>query len=558
MPPLKRARRAALSRWSTQVAAGIRGRLKKESQSPPPENLPDLIWMDGAMVELPPLNEDVFAQLKWDKKADLLADGRTLYRGTSERTIRRKAAMKKAAQESSKNESKITNYFHKAGTNEDQKLRAVLKAVNEAEEKENEELLRNLQQEARERDRKKIADSVSSLNDLLFTGKSASSPANLMRPIEIRRLHSIHLYLKALQSGEKKEDAAKKISVALWNNSKSYYPKVIPLWTKSYLRDGFLPISDQGKHAKSESLLDDPDIKFAACNWLRNCPRTQRKVANLKTHLEQVIFVHRFGPGNSSTVSESTVLKYMHLWGFEYKPDTKEMYVDGHERDDVVEYRKDWSKRMVNYRKRMTEWEGEEMEIPLEPESLEVQYGREKELVMVTHDECTFYANDDKSTNWKAKGESYIKKKGPGLSVMVSDFLCACHGPLKITKEQGTELNIAEKDQQARNLLKAGRGREGYWESADMIEAVAKAIRIFNLVHPNQQGVFIFDQSTNHNAYGNDALLVNRMVWKEKPESECKYKFKSTTFEKDGVLMNQNMFYLKNGVSYFKGIKMVS
>ena len=78
--------------------------------------------------------------------------------------------------------------------------------------------------------------------------------------------------------------------------------------------------------------------------------------------------------------------------GFVYKDSRKDVYFDGHEREDVVNYRNEvflniWqeaSRRFVIFNEDGS-WE--------KPPSL--QPG-EKPLVLVTHDESTFNANDGK------------------------------------------------------------------------------------------------------------------------------------------------------------------
>jgi hypothetical protein len=71
-------------------------------------------------------------------------------------------------------------------------------------------------------------------------------------------------------------------------------------------------------------------------------------------------------------------------------------------------------------------------------------------------------------------------------------------------------------------------------------------------------GVFLFDQSTNHNAYPADALLASRMTLN--PKVEKKWTFKDGWFAKDGLRVDQPMFLKpdENGVRKFKGIKLVS
>jgi hypothetical protein len=56
---------------------------------------------------------------------------------------------------------------------------------------------------------------------------------------------------------------------------------------------------------------------------------------------------------------------------------------------------------------------------------LEGKYrGQAFRLILVTHDESTFYANDRRPTGWISKSEKgKPQPKGEGQSIMVSDFL---------------------------------------------------------------------------------------------------------------------------------------
>ena len=59
------------------------------------------------------------------------------------------------------------------------------------------------------------------------------------------------------------------------------------------------------------------------------------------------------------------------------------------------------------------------------------QVGRFK-LVLVTHDESTFYANDRRKTKWTHTSQAATPQpKGEGASIMVSDFLVPEWGRLK-------------------------------------------------------------------------------------------------------------------------------
>ena len=62
----------------------------------------------------------------------------------------------------------------------------------------------------------------------------------------------------------------------------------------------------------------------------------------------------------------------------------------------MVAYRKEWLKRMFEYKRCMKYFDGNILDITLEP----YLGPEEKEFVQVTHDECHFYANDGRRRIW--------------------------------------------------------------------------------------------------------------------------------------------------------------
>lgn len=90
----------------------------------------------------------------------------------------------------------------------------------------------------------------------------------------------------------------------------------------------------------------------------------------------------------------------------------------------------------------MNAYKGEDMDtVTLNLEEGEIEH------VLVTRDESTFYSNDNKQVLWLEYGESVLRKKGPGGSIMVSDFLCACHGPMKLDPKTAKEKKICQPKQ---------------------------------------------------------------------------------------------------------------
>lgn len=367
------------------------------------------------------------------------------------------------------------------------------------------------------------------------------------------RYSAVKYYFEKRLEGFNKGDASKAAAKFHWENaSKFYRPNAIVCWAKEFLENEKLSEHSQGAHTKRLSLLSDNDIKKEILDFIIKTAPAQRKLDLFLEYINNEVIPSSLGvPG---TITKTTLAAYLEKWGYSYRENKKAIFFDGHEREDVVAYRNDWSQRMVQYMELSEFYEGDNMETVLEPV---IEQGKQK-IVFVTHDESTFYANDGKNNLWLAEGETLIRKKGQGSSLMVSEFQCPCHGTMR------------DKGWIARTFLKAGVGRDGWWTSAEMINQLKNdAIPLFNMLHPGCTAVFLFDNSSNHSAYADDALVASRMplnerIWKE----DEKFQFRDTEAKlTDGTMLRQSFFYEKTtrvktsrgGMAtkkdrYFKGI----
>ena len=145
---------------------------------------------------------------------------------------------------------------------------------------------------------------------------------------------------------------------------------------------------------------------------------------------------------------------------------------------------------------------------------------------------------------------------------MVSDFLCECHGSLKLPKQTAETLNLPEK---ARAIIQPGKNKDGWWKSTDMVKQLRDtAIPIFEALHPgcigrnsgvqlivysdvyltsSFAGVFCFDQSSNHNAFSSDALVTSRMILNLKPAEKMDWAFRDGWYVVDGMKVAQSLFF---------------
>ncbi len=90
---------------------------------------------------------------------------------------------------------------------------------------------------------------------------------------------------------------------------------------------------------------------------------------------------------------------WLHDMGFNVRRITKRVYVDGHERQDVVEYRGDFLKRMTALGFLHASNAPSEEAAVLLP-TVDVSPDHEKTIFWF-HDESSYNANDDQTTMWK-------------------------------------------------------------------------------------------------------------------------------------------------------------
>ena len=91
-------------------------------------------------------------------------------------------------------------------------------------------------------------------------------------------------------------------------------------------------------------------------------------------------------------------------------------------------------------------------------------------------------------------------RKGRGRIIHVSDFVEEENGRLIVYDEGG---NVVK---DAWCMTYPGAGADPWWDHAQLLVQVDKAILIFEEAHPDCTALFIFDQSSAHASLGPDAL----------------------------------------------------
>src|SRR5216683_6563560 len=96
-------------------------------------------------------------------------------------------------------------------------------------------------------------------------------------------------------------------------------------------------------------------------------------------------------------------------------------------------------------------------------------------------------------------------KKGHGRLIHVSDFVEEENGRLIVHNEEGDVV----KD--ARCVIYPGMGADAWWDHAQLLVQLDKAIEIFEEAHPNCVALFVFNQSSAHASLRHDALRAFEM-----------------------------------------------
>jgi hypothetical protein len=179
------------------------------------------------------------------------------------------------------------------------------------------------------------------------------------------------------------------------NNTPTYFARRVCALARHYQLFEQLPQEKRGGTGKASSLLNNPSVKHAARNWLASQASGQVTPHIFHNALNTII-LPMLNIQLKKPLCERTARRWLIKLGWRLTVLRKGVYMDGHERPDVVEYRNSiFLPKMAKYEKRMTHFEGPELrrvEPTLAP--------GEKEIVAYFHDECCFHVNDFKEKAW--------------------------------------------------------------------------------------------------------------------------------------------------------------
>lgn len=359
------------------------------------------------------------------------------------------------------------------------------------------------------------------------------------------------LYMtRTRKGGDTREELS--CHVARTFNKGLYFARRVVEWEGIWMRERKIPEGKQGCFVKTFSWYNDEGVQLAVREWCAGAGESKfsghlhklrtkmftseitafglakavgeyldsrRAIAVINESLQDAAHSSASSfsllPDSTRRIRARTARRWLKKMGFVYKDVKKDVYFDGHEREDVVKYRnevflKNWqefSRRFVIFEEDGS-WE--------KPPGLRPG---EKPMVLVTHDESTFNANDGKRRLWLKQGEQPLRPKGKGKGIMVSGFLTP-GGILRVPDHVPDAELLTNptwpRDDKGKPVREAIEyleyGKDNYWTGEKMVEHTTHvAIPIFNYAFPNCKGLFAFDNASNHSAFAADALVVAKM-----------------------------------------------
>lgn len=119
---------------------------------------------------------------------------------------------------------------------------------------------------------------------------------------------------------------------------------------------------------------------------------------------------------------------------------------------------------------------------------------------------------EDKDANTGRSGQYYGRKEGEGEDGHATKYVQDAVKLLKVTAKECGVVKTANDPSTAAVFMTVGMHQDGYWTCERMCTQLWAIIAHAELTSaPHRQGVFIFDNSTGHGAYDDDALLAHKI-----------------------------------------------
>lgn len=252
-----------------------------------------------------------------------------------------------------------------------------------------------------------------------------------------------------------------------------------------------------------------------------------------------------------SGIRSRIVRRWLHQLGYSWHDVCKRVFINRHERLDMVEYRNKFLSEMKALKPYLVEFEEDSsIKSKVYPENCTVRGLEKRPVILITHDESTFNANDGCRQVWQKDGHSVLRPKGKGKSIMVSDFLLLCSqlNLFSLFQTQQDELVSSDIPLEAAKFFEYSKNNDGYWKGEHLLQQmVEKALPIGEALYPGYQLLFLFDNATSHSVFALDALQVGEI--NKGTGGQQRFLRNGWYIDSEGNTIQQQMSYLKSGVT---------
>ena len=122
-------------------------------------------------------------------------------------------------------------------------------------------------------------------------------------------------------------------------------------------------------------------------------------------------------------ISMWTAQHWLHQMGWHYGKQKRGMYIDGHEREDVIKYHEEFIGRWKEYEKWMVLYDNDGNILNILA-GFPVTQGQPFKLILLIHDESTFHEYDQQKSKRTHESDTPVpEQKGEGQSQMISNFV---------------------------------------------------------------------------------------------------------------------------------------
>lgn len=123
--------------------------------------------------------------------------------------------------------------------------------------------------------------------------------------------------------------------------------------------------------------------------------------------------------------------------------------------------------------------------------------------------------NDGIQKAWTQKANTFLRPKGRGQGIMVSEFIFP-YSRLNLasltSEERKTIWKTGLLEEEVVEIFKYEKNNDGYWDGAKLYQQVVnKALPITEALYLGHPLLFLFDNAISHSVYAKNALQVEDM-----------------------------------------------